>query len=355
VIAALVAAGCLGATRTAGAQAPEAPPKAPQAATIHVGFAPILDYTWLSQDTPSIAQVGVQDDAFQVRSGRVMIRGNLFNRNARPWRYLVAFEYKGFDSDPDQTWNITDVSLTIPLSPKIGELTVGKTKEPFIYEMVGDAANLPFMERLLSPFFASRNIGIRLDRTAFNQRTTWSIAAANDWVTSDFTLKQSGTQVAARVTGLPWMTASGRRFLHLGGGGRHNGADNGTLRLKGRPESNVTDNYVDTGNLAASHSTAFSAEALLNVGSASVLGEYATARVASPVTGDPSFSGWYIVASYVLTGEIRPYDKRVGYAPRFMPARTWGAVEVFARLGKVDLADPMVDGGYLTKWFGGVN
>ena len=55
-------------------------------------------------------------------------------------RYLVAGEYKGFESDPEKPWNITDVSMTFPLGGPATTLTVGKTKETFAYEMVGDAA-----------------------------------------------------------------------------------------------------------------------------------------------------------------------------------------------------------------------
>lgn len=36
-----------------------------------------------------------------------------------------------------------------------------------------------------------------------------------------------------------------KEFLHLGVGFRYLGADDGKLRYKGRPESNVIDNYVD--------------------------------------------------------------------------------------------------------------
>ena len=45
---------------------------------------------------------------------------------------------------------------------QLGTLTLGKIKEPFVYEMVGDAANLPHHERLMSPFFRSRNDGVTL-------------------------------------------------------------------------------------------------------------------------------------------------------------------------------------------------
>ena len=322
--------------------------------TLHLGLVPIFDYTWFTQDQASVDQVGVQENEFDIRSARIMARGTIFARSKHAPRFLVAFEYRGFDSDPDQTWNFTDVSLTFPLG-RIGDLTVGKTKENFVYEMVGDAANLPHVERLMSPFFVSRNIGLRWNRTAAAERMTLSLGVYNDWLTTDPTWEDSGTTVAGRVTGLPWMGASGRRFLHLAGAFRRNGADEGTVRLKGRPESNVTDNYVDTGSIAASHASHYGLEALWNEGPVSLTAEYDESHVDAFDGSDPQFRGWYATGGWVLTGEHRPYDKRAGYARRVIPRGRWGAVELFARYGLVDLTDKGVDGGYLKKWFAGVN
>ncbi len=200
--------------------------------TMHLGLVPIFDYTWFTQDQASFDQVGVQENDFDIRSARIMARGTIFAHSKHAPRYLVAFEYRGFDSDPDQTWNFTDVSLTFPLG-RIGDLTVGKTKENFVYEMVGDAANLPHVERLMSPFFVSRNIGLRWNRTAAAERMTLSLGVYNDWLTTDPTWEDSGTTVAGRVTGLAWTDTSGRRFLHLAGAFRRNGADEGTGALQG--------------------------------------------------------------------------------------------------------------------------
>jgi phosphate-selective porin OprO and OprP len=322
--------------------------------TLRLGLVPIFDYTWFTQDQASVGQVGLQENDFDIRSARIMARGKIFASSKHAPRYLVAFEYRGFDSDPGQTWNFTDVSLTLPLG-KVGDLTVGKTKEPFAYEMVGDAANLPQVERLMSPFFVSRNIGLRLDRNLAGQRMTAALGLYNDWLTTDPTWESSGTTVAGRVTGLVFMDASGRRFLHLGGTFRHNGADDGTIRLKGRPESNVTDNYVDTGSLPASHADQYGLEALWNEGPVSLTAEYDESHVDTLETADPQFSGYYVTGSWVLTGEHRPYDRRVGYARRVLPRGRWGAVELVARYGIADLTDKAVDGGCLTKWYAGVN
>jgi phosphate-selective porin OprO and OprP len=113
--------------------------------------------------------------------------------------------------------------------------------------------------------------------------------------------------------------------------------------------------YVDTDHVPAKYADQLGLEALYNAGPFSVLGEYATARVESPEKGNPRFTGAYVTASYVLTGESRPYDKRVGYARRIIPRSRWGAVEIVGRFGEVDTDDTLVKGGTLAKWFAGVN
>jgi phosphate-selective porin OprO/OprP len=136
--------------------------------------------------------------------------------------------------------------MTFTLGGPATTLTVGKTKETFAYEMVGDAANLAQQERVLSPFFVSRNVGAKLTRVfGTNQRLILSGGVFNDWWVSGTARTDSGTDVSARATGLAWDQPDRKRFLHLGLSGRHAGADMNALRYKGRPESNVADNYVD--------------------------------------------------------------------------------------------------------------
>jgi phosphate-selective porin OprO and OprP len=319
--------------------------------TMKVGFVVIADYTAFRQDTTSVTQVGEQRDQWDDRAARLMLRGTLGKAN-----YLIAGEYKGFESDPETTWQMTDVSVTVPLGGPQTRLTLGKTKETFAYEMVGDAANLPPQERVLSPFFVSRNIGAKLSRViGKDHRMTAAVGVFNDWWVTDDTLSDSGTTFTARVTGLAWDTGDGSHFLHLGLAGRYAGADNDTLRFKGRPESNVADNFVDTGNLDGDHSQNAGVEVLLNEGPFSVLAEYHRAWVDAPTVGDPTFQGYYIVGSWVLTGETRRYDRTVGYARRVMPTRRWGAPELVVRFSHADLDDGVVRGGTFDKTYVGLN
>jgi phosphate-selective porin OprO/OprP len=96
-------------------------------------------------------------------------------------------------------------------------------------------------------------------------------------------------------------------------------------------------------------------EALWNEGPFSVLAEYNRAWVDSSASGDPSFSGYYLTASWVITGETRPYDRTVGYARRVMPKGHWGAPELVARFSHVDLDDGAVQGGSFDKTYLGIN
>lgn len=322
--------------------------------TLKLGVVALADYTAFQQDKASLAQVGTQKDQWEARAARLMVRGTI----GQDYKigYLIAGEYKGFESDPDELWSLTDLAFTLPLGSPATKLTVGKTKETFAYEMVGDAANLPHQERVLTPFFVSRNVGLKLTHViGDDQRMTASGGVFNDWWVNGDALEDSGTDVTARFTGLAWDRREGKSFLHLGASGRYAGADNQTMRYKGRPESNVTDPYVDTGNLPGDHAWHLGLEALWNEGPVSVLAEYNRAWVDSQDKGDPKFFGYYVTASWILTGETRPYDRTVGYARRVMPEGRWGAPELVVRFSHEDLDDGAVKGGTFDKTYLGLN
>jgi phosphate-selective porin OprO/OprP len=322
--------------------------------TLKVGVVALVDYTAFHQDDTSLSQVGKQKDQWEARAARLMVRGTL----GKDYKigYLIAGEYNGFETEPENLWSLTDLSFTFPLGGPAAKLTVGKTKETFAYEMVGDAANLPHQERVLNPFFVSRNIGVRLNHVIGTaQRMTAAVGIFNDWWSTGDSLEDSGTDVTARFTGLVRDERNGKSFLHLGVSGRYAGADNNSLRYKGRPESNVSDPYVDTGNLSADHAWHLGWEALWNEGPYSLLAEYNRAWVSSTANGDPEFSGYYLTGSWILTGETRPYDRTVGYARRVMPEGRWGAWELVARFSHVDLDDAAVQGGSFDKTYLGLN
>jgi phosphate-selective porin OprO/OprP len=322
--------------------------------TLKIGFVSLYDFTTFSQDSDSIAQVGRQDDDGEVRAARLVLRGTL--GNAHRVQYLLAAEYKGFDQEPGDTWSIADFSFTFPLGTEATRLTVGKSKETFAYEMVGSSANLPQMERVLNPFFVSRNIGVKLDQVLGPEhRATASIGIfSNDWG-GEGSGASTTTDVTGRLTRLLWSSNEDTSFLHLGASFRYVTPNEDVLQYKGRPETNVSDNFVDTGAFEADHALHFAVEMLWNKGPYSVLAEYNQASVDAPVSGDPRFFGYYVTGSWVLTGETRPYDRTTAYAKRIMPDGRWGAPELVVRYSHVDLNGGNIEGGSFDKVYIGIN
>lgn len=311
------------------------------------------DYSTFSQDAQSKVQVGNQRDEFEARSLRLSARGHfeLFRR----WNYLFSYEYKGFDQTSTADWNATDLRISTEIGPRAGTLSLGKIKEPHVYEMVGDSANLPHHERLLSPFFVSRNVGVQLANAVLDQRATWAVGVYNDWTMKDTSFSDGGIDVAGRATAVPVWSDEGRTYLHLGASVRYVDAAADELRYRGRPASNVADYYVDTGRLAGNSAWHAGLEALVNVRNWSVLAEYVRADLDLRDGSDPTFDGWYVTGSWVVTGEHRPYDRKAGYARRILPSGHWGAVEIVGRYGRVDLTDGAVAGGIMDGWWMGVN
>ena len=348
-------------TPDSGYDVPDVPDKILTAANVQTdnfsvkfGLAVLLDYTSFNQNDPSIAQVGVQEDQFEVRDFRFMARGHF--RVLTDWRYQVAVQYKGFAQDPGQPdWQIADLNVTVGVGKALGQLTFGKTKETFGYEMVGDAANLPQEERLLTPFFKSRDIGVKLMNTVLGDRATWSVGWFNDWwINEDVSWNESAQQFTARITVLPLWEAGSKRYLHLAAAGRYNGAGNDSLQFRGQPQSNVASYYINTGQIFARHAWELGFEALWADGPFSILAEYNQAWIATEQGA--STHGWYVEGSWIVTGGgPRPYDRKVGYARRVPISHRYGEVELVARYGRVDFDDRDVQGGDLSEWYFAVN
>lgn len=320
--------------------------------SMQLGGVFLLDYTGFFQDSTSKAQVDKQKSQFDLRSVRLMARGKIFFK--QPWQYLISVEYKGFDRDEGvHPFGFTDLMFTIPAG-KIGSFSVGKLKETFVYEMVGDAANLPQTERMLSPFFASRNTGVRWSKPAINDRMTFSAGYFNNFIMSGTSFAEGANTVTARVTGLPIYKEDGHHFIHLAASMRYLEAQNGVLRFKGKDESNVSSNYIDTKDFTAKNALSFGFEELMNYNNFSLLGEYVFTNANTPGP-NKHFDGFYIEGSWVISGETRPYDKKAAYARRVKPNGKGGAWEIVSRVSNLNFDSYDIDGGKMLKLYEGLN
>jgi phosphate-selective porin OprO/OprP len=124
-----------------------------------------------------------------------------------------------------------------------------------------------------------------------------------------------------------------------------------TLRLRERPELNVDDNnirLIDTGNIDASKLLEWGVEATGNWHSFYAQGGYFNFDVTrrDSALPDPSFDGWYLQGSWILTGEAKPYNASTGSyglpkpnSPLSFDSGGFGAWELAARYSVLDLND----------------
>lgn len=91
--------------------------------------------------------------------------------------------------------------------------------------------------------------------------------------------------------------------MHTGVSFRYVDAQNGIVRLKNKNESNITSNYVDTGNFAATSQINLGFEQLWSMQNFSVLMEYLHNWTNTIDFGVQQFSGYYVTGSYVISGE----------------------------------------------------
>lgn len=317
--------------------------------TMRPGIELILDWTGFAQDDPSRGQVGEQSNLFEVRSASVELLGE-FGLQKR-LGYKVGVEYNGFDVNPESKFAVTEASMSLALPQWRTVIHAGQMREDFGYEVVGSVATMPQSERVIAPFASPINPGLKVVHVLdSDDRMTVSYGLyKNSWGEGEGGLAFSG-----RVTRLMIDDQPHRRYLHVGAALRLSG-DNPALRFFGRPGVNAADVFVDTGDFAAKRTRTIGLEAHYSEGAWSVLGEYVSAKVDAPGVGDPRFQGYYVMGSWVVTGETRPYDRSRGIVKRIIPDGRWGALELVARYSKVDLDDGGIAGGRFARIEMGAN
>jgi phosphate-selective porin OprO/OprP len=129
------------------------------------------------------------------------------------------------------------------------------------------------------------------------------------------------------------------------------------MTLQDYPEIRVDGHHlVSTGDILARGGSLWGLEAVANIQDVYVSGEFYRFTIdrdancaGCTASGNPEFSGWYVTAAWMLTGERKAYqtvslnnsfatfaNPRVATA--FSPSdRTWGAFEIAARFSDLDL------------------
>ena len=312
---------------------------------------------WLSQDPINEDQVGElsQYEGGSIRGYRLGIVGTI-NFKA-PWTFVFwvasnAYE-RGFEQGNLNEFILYDYRLDIPIG-KIN-LSVGKTRETISIQRLSAMVHIPDQQERASVadgLLPSRNVGIVVNSSILHGRMTWAAGIYNDWYEKNRSFSDNPTVVTGRITGLPFISKDESNLLHVGIAGRYSNAAGG-IRYNARTEIFRGPMSVDTDLIDDAGSTFhYGLELGYRRGPLTLISEYIHAKVSSANTNDPGFKGYYIVASYVLTGEMRPYNKRSGVFGRTNVAKDlasggWGSWEVYSRWSNIDLSDQQIDGGIM--------
>jgi len=310
--------------------------------------------SWLDQDGTSETQAGDLStyDGGEIRGLRFGTVGSLNFEN--PWIFTFfaatsAFD-EGFDSNKDDSLDVFDLRLDIPFY-RDSTLSIGKQKEPISMERIASLVHLPMQERaaVSDAMMASRNIGIVLSGTGFDRRTSWAGGVFNPWLDTGGSIGDTSTQLIGRGTVIPLESTNEKSLFHLGAGVRYSNTKDG-VQYATEPEFKKAPLFVDTGVLAADSSMLYDLEAAWRWGPLLLNGEVVINQIEDAAAGDPTFRGYHLTANYILTGEMRPYNKRNGIFQSVPVSKSvndggWGAWEVSARFSNLDLNEGKVAGG----------
>ncbi|NNF06809.1 MAG: porin [Candidatus Eisenbacteria bacterium] len=311
------------------------------------------DWAWLDGDDDVEAALGVLEDGTEFRRVRMFLSGQIYSNVL----FKAQLDFAGGSA------SFKDVYLGLKGVPGLGTLKVGQQHEPFGLEELTSSNHSMFMERpLLNDAFApSRHTGISASNTAQEDRMTWAAGVFRNTGSTGMGTGDGEYNVTARVTGLPVYSEKGKSLVHVGVAASHSAPSGDEVKFRARPESHLAPRFADTGDIASNAVNLLGFEGAVVQGPISVQGEFVNAQVNQLGGEDLAFNGFYVEASFFVTGEHRAYKKSSGKFGRVKPEENFssdggsGALELAARFSSLDLDDNNIEGGILDSISGGVN
>jgi phosphate-selective porin OprO/OprP len=296
------------------------------------------------------------DGRFFVSDDASAIADNFFLRRARPILEVTVGRYFGFRIMPDfgqgQT-SLFDAYWEGKFDPAL-TVRAGKFKPPIGYERLQSATDVNFAERgLPTNLVPSRDVGLQIGGEVSNAVLEYQVGifnGATDLASGDADLNDA-KDLAARVFVQP-IRAGVLRGLGVGISGG-TGIEQGTATatdlagyrsasqqtfFRYRSDPVVPENTV----IAEGRRSRLSPHAYLGLGSFGVLGEFVLNRQEvrlAASTATLTHRAWQASGSYFLTGEQAGFRSPAPKKPFDLTAGTFGAIELAARYGELDIDD----------------
>jgi len=272
----------------------------------------------------------------EVRRMRFAIKATLWTN----WLAEIDFDFAGNEVDiKDAFMGYQGVKNTL--------FKIGQFRSPFSLEELTTSRYISFIERALpNAFPPGRLIGFGVTRWGKN----WQVSAgifgqeAGDVDEEEGENSDEGASVVGRFTIAPLY--KNNNILHLGASYAYRTTDAFTekMRFRGYDESKISKiRFLNTGKVKdIDHTSLYGLEAVLQLGSFHLQGEYIGANIARLDDSDKldySLKGAYVFASFFVTGDSMPYLVDSGEFGRIIPKKKSGAIELLARYSWIDLND----------------
>lgn len=309
---------------------------------------------YLQDKTRATVPAAVDDlnDGTNFRRARLGIVGRAF----KDFEYTLVYDFGG---SPDNTGSIDEAKLSYLGIPNVA-LEIGAFKPSLTLEDSISSNDISFLERSSAVNIAT-SLAAGTARNAVGARWWGDRHFIGGYLTGGVTgVEADDEQRSGTFRGvyLPWRDET--TLVHLGASGSYvfepnqtNGAADG-IQLRDRPELRVDSNrLIDTGAIDADSAYSYGGELALQHRNFSLQGEYLRFGIERKANlSDVEFAGWYVMGSWVLTGESRSYSNSRGAFGTVRPAKpfnmadgTFGAFELVARYSSVDLNDANILGG----------
>lgn len=304
----------------------------------------MTDYDGINQDERITGKPDIS--GVELRRARLGVEGVVYY----DWKYKFEVDFAG------NSTSIKDAYLAYAnwAPTELSEVRFGNQ---FVYnslEQLTSSRFITFMERaaFTEAFFLERQIGagVLLGNDHWSFQTGYYGAEPGDQ--GSFTDDTTAYSVRGTVAPINNDTT----VVHLGASYRHR--DAGTLDENGQAELfryrargadlHLADRFVDTGHIGDSDDM-FVLEGALVWKSLSVQGEYAQLKTDLPTnlgSVSPTYNGWYVDASWYITGEMRNYEADEGVFgrtkvknPVYGGSGGWGAWQIAGRYDTLDLSD----------------
>lgn len=277
-------------------------------------------------------------------------RLNVSAKMARDWRLRYEYDFAAEDD-----YKVKDAYLGY-YGFDDTKIRIGNVQEPVSLEELTHSDGLTFMERALPNALVP---GYKLGLLINTWGKEWSLAGGifEGNIHDRDEDGHEGWGTAGRMVYSPKLGRKSR--LHLGVSAEYRvPPEDNRVSYSSKPEMHLSDRrMVSTGTLSRVDYTLTQGVELAGLwGPWSLQGEYLQTNVERTGREDVVFNGWYVQASWFISGGKRNYNRRdAAFKPVKPDNKRFGAWELAARYSELTLEDDPITGGEERNWTVGLN